>query len=120
MHGCRSFNFLVIGFIVKINAGTTMINDKVEEMDQKFQVYVKTKSELDVCKRLAGAIEMKLAESKHLPWAVNLLDIFEDVYGWSMSLGVEGPRNCITLNSKCNLIWEILLQLLLKYPAFHP
>ena len=94
---------LVIGFTMKINAGTTMINDKVGEMDQKFQVYLKTKFELDECNRLEGGVEIKLAEPKHLQWIVNLFDIFEKEYGWSMSLGVEGPRNSITLNSMCNL-----------------
>ena len=108
---------LVIGFIVKINVGTTMINDKVEEMNQKFQVYLKTKFELHVCKRLASGVEMKLTESKHIQWAINLFEIFEEVYGWSMSLGVDDLRYYITLNSMCNLIWEILLQLF-KYPAF--
>ncbi|XVF06885.1 hypothetical protein REPUB_Repub06bG0089700 [Reevesia pubescens] len=33
-----------IGFTEKISAGTTMVNDKVKEMDQKFQVSEKTKS----------------------------------------------------------------------------
>ncbi|XP_030532854.1 binding partner of ACD11 1-like [Rhodamnia argentea] len=33
-----------IGISEKINAGTTMVNDKVREMDQKFQVSEKTKS----------------------------------------------------------------------------
>ena len=33
-----------IGFTEKISAGTTMVNDKVREMDQKFQVSEKTKS----------------------------------------------------------------------------
>ena len=84
---------------MKINVGTTMINDKVEEMDQN----LKTKFELDVCKKLASGIEMKLVEPKHLQGAVKLFDIFEEVYGGSTSLGVEGPRNCITLNSMCNL-----------------
>ncbi|XVE90441.1 hypothetical protein DITRI_Ditri20bG0077900 [Diplodiscus trichospermus] len=33
-----------IGFTEKISAGTTMVNDKVREMDQKFQVSEKTKT----------------------------------------------------------------------------
>ena len=61
---------------------------------------------------------MKLTKSKHIEWAINLLDIFQEVYSWSMSLGVDGLRNYINLNFMCNLIWEILLQLLLKYSAF--
>ncbi|XWS26827.1 hypothetical protein CRYUN_Cryun26dG0063400 [Craigia yunnanensis] len=58
-------------------------------------IALKLESELDEYKRLAGWVEMKQANSKHLQWAVNLSDISEDVYGWGMSLGgiVEGPRN---------------------------
>ncbi|XVF34864.1 hypothetical protein REPUB_Repub18cG0095300 [Reevesia pubescens] len=58
-------------------------------------IALKLESERDEYKRLAGWIEMKQANRKHLQWAVNLSDISDDVFGWGMSLGgiVEGPRN---------------------------
>ncbi|XVF88572.1 hypothetical protein PTKIN_Ptkin19aG0061400 [Pterospermum kingtungense] len=58
-------------------------------------IALKLESELDEYKRLAGWVEMKQANPKHLQWAVNLSDISEDVYGWGMTLGgiIESPRN---------------------------
>ncbi|WRX31583.1 WD40 repeat - like 10 [Theobroma cacao] len=58
-------------------------------------IALKLESELDEYKRLAGWIEMKQTNSKHLQWAVNLTDFSEDVFGWGMSLGgiVEVPGN---------------------------
>ncbi|XP_022751707.1 uncharacterized protein LOC111300340 [Durio zibethinus] len=58
-------------------------------------IALKLESELDEYRRLAGWVEMKQANPKHLQWAVNLSDISDDVYGLGMNLGgiVEGPRN---------------------------
>ncbi|XP_022755024.1 uncharacterized protein LOC111303194 [Durio zibethinus] len=58
-------------------------------------IALKLESELDEYGRLAGWIEMKQANPKHLQWAVNFSDFSEDAFGWGMSLGgiVEGPRN---------------------------
>ena len=51
-----------IGFTEKISAGTTMVNDKVREMDQKFQVSEKTKSAFTAAEQTvsnAGSAIMK-------------------------------------------------------------
>ncbi|XP_022718591.1 binding partner of ACD11 1-like isoform X2 [Durio zibethinus] len=51
-----------IGFTEKISAGTTMVNDKVREMDQKFQVSEKTKSAIAAAEQTvsnAGSAIMK-------------------------------------------------------------
>ncbi|XVE62281.1 hypothetical protein DITRI_Ditri06bG0105400 [Diplodiscus trichospermus] len=51
-----------IGFTEKISAGTTMVNDKAREMDQKFQVSEKTKSAFSAAEQTvsnAGSAIMK-------------------------------------------------------------
>ena len=51
-----------VGFTEKISAGTVMVNDKVKEMDQKFQVSEKTKSAISVAEQSvsnAGSAIMK-------------------------------------------------------------
>jgi len=51
-----------VGFTEKINAGTVMVNDKVKEMDEKFQVSEKTKSAISVAEQSvsnAGSALMK-------------------------------------------------------------
>ncbi|OMO58192.1 hypothetical protein COLO4_34816 [Corchorus olitorius] len=86
------------------------VSRRVEDADRPVEAYslpvttsnleggsiaLKVESELDEYRRLAGWIEMKEADPKHLQWAVNLADNSEDVFGWGMTLGgtVEGPRN---------------------------
>ncbi|KAK7341211.1 hypothetical protein VNO80_24137 [Phaseolus coccineus] len=51
-----------VGFTEKISAGTVMMNDKVKEMDEKFQVSEKTKSAISVAEQSvsnAGSAIMK-------------------------------------------------------------
>ncbi|XP_015878516.3 binding partner of ACD11 1 [Ziziphus jujuba] len=51
-----------IGFTEKISAGTTMVNDKVKEMDEKYQVSEKTKSAFSAAEQSvsnAGSAIMK-------------------------------------------------------------
>ena len=51
-----------IGLSEKITAGTTLVNDKVKEMDERFQVSEKTKSALSVAEQSvsnAGSTIMK-------------------------------------------------------------
>lgn len=51
-----------IGFSEKLSAGTTMVNDKVREMDEKFQVSEKTKSAFSAAEQTvsnAGSAIMK-------------------------------------------------------------
>ncbi|RDX87388.1 Binding partner of ACD11 1, partial [Mucuna pruriens] len=51
-----------VGFSEKINAGTVLVNDKVKEMDEKFQVSEKTKSAISAAEQsvsIAGSAIMK-------------------------------------------------------------
>ncbi|MBA0735173.1 hypothetical protein Gogos_019042 [Gossypium gossypioides] len=55
-----------IGFTEKISAGTTMVNDKVREMDQKFQVSEKTKSAIAAAEQTVSSAGSAIMKNRYV------------------------------------------------------
>ncbi|MBA0707301.1 hypothetical protein Golax_019352 [Gossypium laxum] len=55
-----------IGFTEKISAGTTMMNDKVREMDQKFQVSEKTKSAIAAAEQTVSSAGSAIMKNRYV------------------------------------------------------
>ncbi|EOY10099.1 RNA-binding family protein isoform 2 [Theobroma cacao] len=55
-----------IGLTEKISAGTTMVNDKVREMDQKFQVSEKTKSAFAAAEQTVSSAGSAIMKNRYV------------------------------------------------------
>ncbi|KAK7264001.1 hypothetical protein RJT34_31602 [Clitoria ternatea] len=55
-----------VGFSERINAGTILVNDKVKEMDEKFQVSEKTKSAMSAAERSVASAGSAIMRNRYV------------------------------------------------------